>query len=230
MREIYIKILGLLDGMDIMIKAAARQDYMTVINHINWLSTTLSEVLSEVLVNKEYFAKSGLEINEEYVMGMLSSLLDCLESEDYVLYCDLLRLQVTPLLIDFQNGIRFVDGEDVLLEKEGDLFVRNLDKLKKRDLKLYEELYDADRLWKESDYCGTKYQVEPTTVGAYTMSVARNGKTYYLGSNYNPYEEARFFADYYYDVEKEEYLIYGLAFGYHVEALMKNNRCRNYYF
>lgn len=224
MREVYVKILGLLDGMDVMIKAVARQDYMTVINHINWLSATLSQVLSEVLVNKEYFARSGLDINEEYVMGMLSSLMDCLDDEDYVLYCDLLRLQVTPLLIDFQNGIRFVDGEDVLLEKGVDLFARNLEKLKKRDPVLYEALCDAECLWKESDYYGAKYQVEPTTVGAWTMSVVRGGKTYYLSSNYNPYEEARFFADYYYDVEKEDYLIYGLAFGYHAEALMKKDR------
>ncbi len=224
MREVYVKILGLLDGMDVMIKAVARQDYMTVINHINWLSATLSKVLSEVLAGKEYFAQSGLEINEEYVMGMLTSLMDCLESEDYVLYCDLLRLQVTPLLIDFQNGIRFVEGDNVLSDKEIDLFAQNLGKLKDRDPILYEALCNADRLWKESDYYGTKYQIEPTTVGAWTMSVVRGGKTYYLNSNYNPYEEARLFADYYYDVEKEDYLIYGLGLGYHAEALTKKDR------
>lgn len=224
MREVYIKILGLLDGMDIMVKAAARQDYMTVINRINWLSATLSQVLSEVLAGKEYFAQSGLEINDEYIMGMLSSLMDCLDDEDYVLYCDLLRLQVTPLLIDFQNGIRFVEGDTVLSEKGVDLFAGNLEKLEKRDSVLYKALCNADRLWRESDYYGTEYHIEPTTVGAWTMSVVRDGKTNYLNSNYNPYEEGRLFADYYYDVEKEDYLIYGLALGYHVEALVQKDR------
>lgn len=65
------------------------------------------------------------------------------------------------------------------------------------------------------------YWLEPTNSGLFTMSSIDDKGQYYIHSNTNPQIEAKEFAQYYYDVVYDKYIILGLGLGYHVDELSK---------
>ncbi len=65
------------------------------------------------------------------------------------------------------------------------------------------------------------YELIETKLNKTTIKISFNGKSIYLHSRYNPQREAVNIAEENYDLEVENYIIFGLGLGYHVEELMK---------
>ena len=67
-----------------------------------------------------------------------------------------------------------------------------------------------------------KYELITTRQGLFTLKI--NGyEQFYLHSKYNPIRESEKFIDENYSEEFNNYLVYGLGFGYHIESLLEKS-------
>lgn len=220
----YWKIAGLLDQMNILIRESRQQNYQTIVNRINGMMGDLNEIVGCIVKNPDQF---GTE--PEYIVQILTGLLQAQENEDYVMYGDLLQLQMVPYLIEIQDWNRANDSNTELLEENEYTYERNMDRMQERDERLYATLVKWEEIWKDSDHVNVTYNVEPTTIGFPTLAISNAGRAYYLHSNYDPYEDARYFAATYYDVNQTDYIVYGLGLGYHIAMLAGKDRSAKIY-
>lgn len=190
------------------------QDEVRTIGLITVLAREISEILTYVVENKQLFSELGLTIDEQYIFSVLNQMLEAQNQEDYILYGDILQLQMLPIMIDVQNTIRN-SGED-LLEI---YWERNMELLKEKDSKLYKQMLECEQLHETSPYRKDIYSIEDTTVGDFTVAVSSGEQKIYLHSNENPIGSAKTLVDTYYDVYKDNYIIYGLGLGYHCQSL-----------
>lgn len=86
------------------------------------------------------------------------------------------------------------------------VYDKNLQVLKEKDQVLYKAVLD----WKEpmEEHCF----VQETRNGAWILGIERDDRNYYMGSRYNPEQEAERFAGQYRSLVNESYMIY-LGFG-----------------
>lgn len=177
------------------------------------LLTPYLEVLKEY---QSYFNANNIIYDMESIMEIFNGILIAQENKDYILLADLYELQIIPLLTKLQEiltckeGFALVDGNyqaalEIMEEKYSDIVV---------ELKNLPEL---------SAYTDNRYEIEFTSVGLMTLAVNDNGK-YYFHSNNNPSAEAMVLAHSWYREDKTEYVIYGLALGYHVAELFDLDR------
>lgn len=187
-----------------------RQDEVHTVWLIQILAKDITELLTYVMEHKAVFCEWGLEINEEYIFSVLSQMLEAQKSEDYILYGDILQLQLLPVLIDIQNAIRN-SGEDCFQT----FWEQNMEALKEKDSRLYRQMLECEKLHEASPYGSDIYSIEDTTVGDLTVSVTSEQQKIYLHSIENPVGSAKALIDVYYDVYTDDYVIYGLGLGYH---------------
>ncbi len=216
MKKQYYDNISIINMIQRMTGAVDRQNYIYVVNQIPVLSAKLSAAFTNILAQGAYMESVGLPVTEDDIVNMMSGLLNAQEQEDYVLYGDLLMLQVYPFFIEVQNAIRAYEG----FFYDETLWDVNMQKLVKRDQVLFAYLKKAKQLHKKSSYCDCIYEVEPTTVGAFTLKICEADKCYYIHSNDNPYREAYRFVEEYYDVHCDHYVGFGLGLGYHWQALI----------
>lgn len=219
MKKQYFENIRLIDNIERLVESIGRQDYVTVFSQISVIMPQLSGSLQTILEHAGYVRAAGVSVTENAIIEMLNGLLEAQENEDYILYGDLLKLQVLPFLLEIQNAIR--SQEDFFYDE--DLYKRNLQRLREKDHELYEQLLMADRLHEDSVYQDSIYSVEYTAIGAFTLALEDSKRRFYIHSNNNPLQEARQFAEAYFDVEQEHYLGFGLGLGYQWEALLKHN-------
>ncbi len=86
------------------------------------------------------------------------------------------------------------------------VYDKNLQVLKEKDQVLYQAVLD----WNEPviEHCF----VQKARNGSQILGIERNGRNYYMGSRYNPEQEAERFAEQYRSLVNESYMIY-LGFG-----------------
>lgn len=191
-----------------------KQENVRILWLITQLAQRIAKLLTEVIEKRDAFAQLGMEINEEYIFSVLNQMLGAQEAEDYILYGDILQLQMLPILLEIQNAIQS-SCED-LTESFWD---QNMDALKKNDVELYEQMLNCEALHAKSLYCNDVYSIENTNVGALTLAVDNGEYRIYLHSNENPMDSARQLIDAYYDPYKNDYVIYGLGLCYHCRYL-----------
>lgn len=73
------------------------------------------------------------------------------------------------------------------------------------------------------------YEITKTKTNQSTVKINQEGKFYFLHSKYNPNREAKNIAEENYDISIQNYIIFGLGFGYHVEELMSMAPNSNFY-
>lgn len=176
----------------------------------------LKFVVRGLMTYYDILQEVGLPWNVEYFYSVLSQIEEAQSMQDGILMGDLYELLMIPILQDIQNAIRNLGiplVNSVWLEK-------NLEIIKKKNDSLYQALLSFDQEKREINYSQTKYLIEPTTVGYYTMALEENGRHWYLHSNRNPVEEARRFANRVYRLEQERYLLIGWGMGYIVRELL----------
>lgn len=214
MKDIYSKNMLVLRRIYQMREYVNRQDEVNIVGTIQVLASEISELLTYVIEHKGSFYEWGLEINEEYIFSVLSQMLEAQKTEDYILYGDILQLQMLPLLIDIQNAIRN-SGTDYLQT----YWEQNMEALKGKDSRLYQQMLECEKLHENSPYGKDIYSVENTMVGDLTVAVTSKEQKIYLHSNENPAGFVKPFIDVYYDVYRDDYVIYGLGLGYHCKEL-----------
>lgn len=214
MKDIYDRNKLVLRRIYQMKEYVNKQDDVNIVWLIQILAKDILEILTYVIEHKDAFYDWGLEINGEYIFSVLSQMLDAQKAEDYVLYGDILQLQMLPVLIDIQNAIRN-SGEDYVQI----YWKQNMEALEEKDLGLYQQMLECEKLHENSPYGKDVYSVEDTTVGDLTVAVTSGEQKIYLHSNENPAGCAKPFIDVYYDVYKDDYVIYGLGLGYHCKEL-----------
>lgn len=214
MKDIYDRNKLVLRRIYQMKEYVNKQDDVNIVWLIQILAKDILEILTYVIEHKDAFYDWGLEINGEYIFSVLSQMLDAQKAEDYILYGDILQLQMLPVLIDIQNAIRN-SGEDYVQI----YWKQNMEALEEKDLGLYQQMLECEKLHENSPYGKDVYSVEDTTVGDLTVAVTSGEQKIYLHSNENPAGCAKPFIDVYYDVYKDDYVIYGLGLGYHCKEL-----------
>lgn len=133
---------------------------------------------------------------------------------------DLLELQMVPFLQSLQEAIRAYDVESVCPS----VWEHNMQVLKNRNEKLWQQMIIYHEQYEKSNAEGTwkgKHHLEDTNCGAFTMAGLDEQGVYYYHSNVNPMKEATDFARHYYQPGCEEYVIWGLGLGYHVQEMRK---------
>ena len=177
------------------------------------LARRMADLLSEVIEKKAFFSAMGADIDEEYIFSVLKQMLDAQKEGDYILYGDILQLQLLPVLLHIQEAIRC--GNDL----EESFWKQNMQGLKEKDIDLYNQMLDCDRIHEESPYSRDIYSVETGASGDLTLAVDDGTNRIYLHSSENPVYSAKQFIDGYYDPYKSDYVIYGLGLGYHCAYL-----------
>lgn len=66
-----------------------------------------------------------------------------------------------------------------------------------------------------------KHHLEMTNYGSFTLAGQDEQGIYYYHSNVNPETEAMDFAKYYYDIEQDSYLLWGLGLAYHIKEMFR---------
>ena len=165
--------------------------------------TMLSELLSGMVddIPESYY---------EQFLNILTELMDTQTKGDYVLYADLLELELIPYLSDICIGLL----EDKKPEEDFELCSSNYKCLKMKDRALYDIVErENGKTWQGG--------VEYTSSGYLTCYVERGNNKYYMHTNNNPRLEAEIFARQYYSIEDDYYAVFGLGLGYHIQAMLE---------
>lgn len=73
------------------------------------------------------------------------------------------------------------------------------------------------------------YEITKNKTNQSTVKINQKDKSYFLHSKYNPNREAKNIAEKNYDESIENYIVFGLGFGYHVEELITMDPNANFY-
>lgn len=191
------------------VKLFRRQNYYKALRYMNHLSRQLMKVLDWLFDNGEQLKSYGYVVDEQLIAEMLKGIMGVQSQGDYVLLADLLELQLLPFLQDIQNVL--VGYTDIEVSEE--LWKSNINKLLQRDKQLAGLVEEVG----EDDNC----VVELTSSGLWTMKLCDEGGEYYYHSNANPALEGDIFAEQYYSLECNCYMVWGLGLGYHIKALLE---------
>lgn len=183
-------------------------------------------IAGELLGDDGTLTAMGVGAAPDYIVEMMRGLLGAQEQKDYVLLADLLALQIQPFLQGLLEQLRSAETGGLLSEHSG----RNLAALSERDPALAKRLGGLDDAGIFSDRDGSAQEawrdlfVEETSVGYPTCRVERDGESFYLHSNQDPFAEARAWVRALPDEQTTGYHVLGCGLGYHVLALYEELR------
>lgn len=178
---------------------------------------TFQSVVGELLNDEGSIAARGIGASAEYIVEIMKGLLGAQEQKDYVLLADLLALQVQPFLQELLGQIRETGEEEL----QPDYLEKNLAALSEREPALAKRIKDLEGPISEA-WCDLF--MEETSVGCPTCRVERDGASFYLHSNQDPYAEARAWVRELPDEQTTGYHVMGCGLGYHVMALYEELR------
>lgn len=202
------------------IYACRVQNYDVVVRSFTTLTGNLMPVLGAVFSDIAYYNQEIEIVNPNQISNALQDMLLAQENKDYVLLADLLELRLLPFLQSLQEVIRSYDG----LGTDLNVWTNNLAALEKRDISLWKQIQSYHEGYERETAAGTwqgRHHLEATNSGAFTMAGQDEKGSYYYHSNVNPETEAAAFADYYYDEERDSYVIWGLGLGYHIKEMFQ---------
>ena len=196
------------------------QNYDVVVRTFTAMTELLMPLLDAVFSDITYYNQEMDVVNPEGVSASLQDILMAQENRDYVLLGDLLELQLVPFLQSLQEVIRAYDGVGV----DPVIWESNMKVLKEKDGAFWKQLMAYHEEYEKKNSEGTwegLHHLESTNSGAFTMAGMDAQGMYYYHSNVNPEKEAVDFANYYYDICSDRYVIWGLGLGYHVRELYR---------
>ena len=210
--KVYYRNQKMIELSGRLIQNAQRQNYYNVAQNQKEMIQCFSEWLENLPAEQEYFSEKMDSLQEDVFVKFLQTLLDAQEQKDYILYADMLEMQLLPFLKDLQ---------EIILEREG-MFISD-EKVEKTDLFLqrFRKLYDTLQKIPEPD--AEEYQIVPAQSGKPSFCIKMEHGNYYLHSNVDPVVEAEQVVQEYFECDCEHYIVYGLGLGYHIAAL--NRRC-----
>lgn len=183
-------------------------------------------IVGELLGDDGTLAAMGVGAAPDYIVEMMRGLLGAQEQKDYVLLADLLALQIQPFLQGLLEQFRSAEMGGLLSDHTG----KNLAALSERDPALAKRIGGIDDSGLLNDRDGLSQEawrdlfVEETSVGFPTCRVERDGESFYLHSNQDPFAEARAWVRALPDEQTTGYHVLGCGLGYHVLALYEELR------
>lgn len=210
--KVYARNQKMIELSGKLIRNVQRQNYYNATQNQKELLQCFSEWLQDLKAEQEYFGEEVTSLKEETILEFFRLLLDAQEQKDYILYADMIEMQLMPFLKELQN---------IILQREGMICPDERIEKTKRFLQRFDELYEI--LEKIPTPEEAEYQVVAAQSGAPTLCITQESQNFYLHSNVDPVLEAEQVADEYFDCDCEHYVVYGLGLGYHIAAL--NKRC-----
>lgn len=201
-RKLYITNRRVFRFMELIVFDARRQDYEEVNVNLKNLIWFLDEWMKEVIRFGVVFAEEVSFPDINSISMMMNQLVGAQDQRDFVLLADYLELGLKPLLNQVFECLRNC-YEDIFFGPV------NLEEIP-------ECLVAQRRMLMEVE----TYPLEETESGFATLALQDDKGTYYLHSNGNPMMEARILAEQYYNPEQEQYLVYGVGLGYHINELL----------
>ena len=89
------------------------QNYEQAVMRFSGVVKELSRVLADVFSDIDFYNQEMELINPEAVSASLQEIMTAQENKDYVLFADLLELQLIPFIQSLQEAIRTYDGSEV---------------------------------------------------------------------------------------------------------------------
>ena len=217
-QEIYNKSILLQYWIHKIITACHNQNYDQAVRLFRALTTNLMQVLDAVFADMQFYNQDMEVVNPQGISASLQDIMNAQTCNDYVLLADLLELQLKPFVGSLQEVIRnyeVVGVDDAVWEN-------NLSELGKTNPDLKKKLEEYHQRYEKENANGTwvgEHHLEMTNYGSFTLAGQDEQGIYYYHSNVDPRVEAVDFAKYYYDIEQDTYLIWGLGLMYHIREM-----------
>lgn len=113
------QLIKLIDKIIVLIY---RQDYFKALKLVTPFVSELSNYMELLLGQIENLLTDGLNGSTEYTIAMLEGILAAQQSQDYILFADLMELQLQPFLMEIQTilgkKIKPIDSQDKMYELE----------------------------------------------------------------------------------------------------------------
>lgn len=232
----YISVINIANEI---VNCIFRQDYKTTEEKIIQLTKMLTAISEEILSNIQYYNGYREDVTNDSYINILRIITDAQETEDYLYLADILQTELIPLFEKMQDVIKKTEDNlydeydymqsnkmhlEVLLESlqteyskmddtDNNESQKILSKIKKvKELLTIIESYKIDNI----DY--SEYIIQSAINGELTMQMGTTG--IHIHSTVNPTAEGRNFAQEYYRIEYNSYIVLGIGLGYHVKELL----------
>ena len=232
----YISVINIANEI---VNCIFRQDYKTTEEKIIQLTKMLTAISEEILSNIQYYNGYREDVTNDSYINILRIITDAQETEDYLYLADILQTELIPLFEKMQDVIKKTEDNlydefdymqsnkmnlEVLLEslqteysKMDDTDNNESQKILSKIIKVKElltiiESYKIDNI----DY--SEYIIQSAINGELTMQMGTTG--IHIHSTVNPTAEGRNFAQEYYRIEYNSYIVLGIGLGYHVKELL----------
>lgn len=239
MNELFIANTRVIDSARVIIAAARHQDYKKAMEELAKITKMLLKSSDFILQNIEYYNQYGTIVTEDSYISLIKIITDAQETEDYLYLADILQTELIPLFEKMQDVIKKTEDNlydeydymqsnkmhlEVLLESlqteyskmddtDNNESQKILSKIKKvKELLTIIESYKIDNI----DY--SEYIIQSAINGELTMQMGTTG--IHIHSTVNPTAEGRNFAQEYYRIEYNSYIVLGIGLGYHVKELL----------
>ena len=239
MNELFIANTSVIDSARVIIAAARHQDYKKAMEELVKITRMLLKSSDFILQNIEYYNQYGTIVTEDSYISLIKIITDVQETEDYLYLADILQTELIPLFEKLQDVIKKTEDNlydeydymqsnkmhlEVLLESlqteyskmddtDNNESQKILSKIKKvKELLTIIESYKIDNI----DY--SEYVIQSAINGELTMQMGTTG--IHIHSTVNPTAEGRNFAQEYYRIEYNSYIVLGIGLGYHVKELL----------
>lgn len=205
---IYMKNLNIFTNIILEVKEAIHyfriQDFF---HGQNQLSNIYN--LIDTIINDNFFPELSVEL-----LSDVESIFSAQHSSDNILIADLLEMSLLP---DLEKALlEYLNNNSV--QEFPDYFDANIDALS--DFTLANKIIEYDKKLPVQE----DFYIEPTHIGLPTLRYENKNKSLYFHSNINPIEEANSLAAYYAKKDCFNYTILGFGLGYHVQALLEQDR------
>lgn len=239
MNELFIANTSVIDSARVIIAAARHQDYRKAMVELTKITRMLLKSSDFILQNIEYYNQYGTIVTEDSYISLIKIITDAQETEDYLYLADILQTELIPLFEKMQDVIKKTEANlydeydymqsnkmhlEVLLESlqteyskmddtDNNESQKILSKIKKvKELLTIIESYKIDNI----DY--SEYIIQSAINGELTMQMGTT--EIHIHSTVNPTAEGRNFAQEYYRIEYNSYIVLGIGLGYHVKELL----------
>ncbi|MBE5967389.1 MAG: motility associated factor glycosyltransferase family protein [Lachnospiraceae bacterium] len=209
-KHIFEQNIQLLGDADKSVYYFRQQQYNKALGIVTNSLDKIEAVVEAIITDREYFHT----LPTDHVLDMLSGLLEAKKNKDYILFADILELQLISFLYRVQ---------ELILRKENisfneDRYRENVHILLERGIGFSERLMmsiDARSL------LDSGYRIESTSCGLMTLAAENENATFYFHTNNRVQLEAFLLAEHWVQRTKQRYILYGYGMGYHIKELLR---------
>lgn len=164
------KLIKLIDRI---VSSIRRQDYFKALKIITPFTTELSNYIDSLFNQIENLSKKEFICSTDYIVSMLEGILAAQQSQDYILFADLIEFQLQPFLVELQTIL--VKEIDIIEDKKGMYEIEPTSSgdwtiAVKKEETFY--LHTNGLVWKEARILAEQwYQIEKDTYYVYGLGL-----------------------------------------------------------